>query len=501
MKKKFPDKFYNTITLSGAAIASFSFGLILFLSILDLLAKEHNPYYGIITFILLPSVLILGLLLIAYGIYREDKRLKRGGEAGPHLPQIDLNDPKQRRAVTLFVTGTLVLIVFTAFGSFKAYEYTESDRFCGETCHKVMEPEYTAYQASPHSKVGCVNCHIGPGTGWFVRSKLSGSYQVYSVLFNKYPRPIPTPIENLRPARETCEQCHWTKHLYFEKLRKIDYYSNDEANSKWSLKIAMNIGEGNAETGFVSGIHWHVNSNNEITYITTDSKRMVIPWVKIKKANGEETIYKSSNTSLKEIEEKKTETRIMDCIDCHNRPAHIYYPSMISVNNYLSLGWIDKSIPFIKSVSTQALDKDYTTKEIALDSIKQFVENFYQYSYPEFYNKNTKLIYNAIEQLQKIYARNYFPGMRASWKNYPMQIGHMYAPGCFRCHDGKHVSDKGKVISKDCNLCHTIISEQYENEEPQYSVKGLAYTHPVEIGKALYDMNCSDCHTKNMEVK
>jgi len=497
MRKKLPDKVYNTITLMGAGIASISFCLILFLSVLDALASEQNPYFGIITFIVLPSILIFGLLLIAYGIYREDKRLKRGDASAPQLPQIDMNDPRQRRAVTIFAFGTIILLMFTAFGSFKAYEYTESDRFCGETCHKVMEPEFTAYQASPHSKVGCVNCHIGPGTGWFVKSKLSGSYQVYSVLFDKYPRPIPTPIEDLRPARETCEQCHWTKHLYFQKMRKIDYYSNDETNSKWSLKIAMNIGEGNSETGFVSGIHWHVNSQNEITYKTSDKKRMEIPWVKIKHASGEEIVYKVKGYS-DQGSGNETTTRVMDCIDCHNRPAHIYYPSTISVNNYISLGWIDKSIPFIKSVATQALDKGYTTKEIALDSIRQFVEDFYKQRFAGFYNGNSNKIDNAIAQIQKIFKRNYFPEMGVSWKNYPMQIGHMYAPGCFRCHDGKHVSDKGKVISKDCNLCHTILQQQYENEEPQFSGKGLEYKHPVEIGKALYDMNCSDCHTKSL---
>jgi len=498
MKKLFPDKVYNVTTLVGAGIAAFNFVLIIFLTLLDLIASENNPYFGIVTFIILPGFLITGLLLIAYGIYKEDKREKSGDALAPKLPQIDLNDPRQRRAVLIFVTGTAMLILFTAFGSFKAYEYTESDRFCGETCHKVMEPEYTAYQASPHSKTNCVNCHIGPGTDWFVRSKLSGSYQVYSVLFNKYPRPIPTPIENLRPARETCEQCHWTKHLYFQKISKVDYYSNDENNTRWSFKIAMNIGQGNPETGFVSGIHWHVNNNNRITYKTTDNKRMTIPWVKITRADGKEIIYKTKK-SKKDFRNKEIETRTMDCIDCHNRPAHIYHPSTVAVNNYISLGWIDKSIPFIKSISTQALDRGYSSKQTALDSIKIFVESFYQLSYPDYYASNSKLVSKAINEIQKIYLRNYFPEMNVSWKYYPMQIGHMYAPGCFRCHDGKHFAGKGKVISKNCDLCHSITSWQRENDKPVYAdAKSLTYVHPVEIGEALYTMNCSDCHTKSL---
>ena len=186
MKKFFPSSVYNPITMVGASVSLISFGLILFLTLLEAMSTQHKPYMGIIAFIILPAFLILGLLLIAFGIIREHKREKRGVHRNQRLPVLDLNDPRYRRAVVFFSVGTILLLLFTAFGSFKAYEYTDSVEFCGTVCHKVMNPEYTAYKNSPHARVDCVKCHIGPGATWFVRSKLSGSYQVYSVLFNKY---------------------------------------------------------------------------------------------------------------------------------------------------------------------------------------------------------------------------------------------------------------------------------------------------------------------------
>ncbi|MBI3578333.1 MAG: NapC/NirT family cytochrome c, partial [Ignavibacteriales bacterium] len=247
MKRIFPTSFYNAVTLVGVAISIVSFGLIVFLILLELTAGHQKPYMGIIAFVILPAILIIGLLVAIVGIIREHRREKRRKESGDYLPSIDLNNPRHRTAFLYFSFGTLLLLIFSAFGSFKAYEHTDSDQFCGETCHTVMDPEYTAYQFSPHARVGCVKCHIGPGAGWFVRSKLSGTYQMYAVTFNKFPRPIPTPIQNLRPAQETCEQCHWPKHFFSEKMHQNTYFLSDEKNTKWILDLLLKVGGGNSE--------------------------------------------------------------------------------------------------------------------------------------------------------------------------------------------------------------------------------------------------------------
>jgi nitrate/TMAO reductase-like tetraheme cytochrome c subunit len=498
MKKIFPSSFYNPVTLIGAALAVINFGLILFLMLLEALTPNPKPYMGIIAFVILPGFLIIGLLLIAVGIIREHRRERHGKKRSERFPVIDLNNPKHRSALTYFSVGTILLLLFSAFGSFKAYEYTDSNQFCGTICHSVMTPEYTAYQNSPHARVDCVKCHIGPGAGWYVRSKLSGAYQVYSVIFNKYPRPIPTPISNLRPARETCEQCHWPKVFYNQKKHVNTYYLSDKDNSKMVLTLLMKIGGGNEVTGVTSGIHWHMNISNEITYMATDSARQVIPWVQAKSLlTGKVTIFKSTVTKLTDEQIKAGNKRTMDCIDCHNRPSHIYHPPAQSVNEVMAAGLINSELPYIKSLSVDALEGSYTTKAIALDSIKLFVEDFYKTRFPHIDSAKYEDIEKAVVQLQGIYQRNYFPEMNVSWKKFPNNLGHLYSPGCFRCHDGKHVSSDGKVISRDCSVCHTILAEQFGDNQPNVSLTGLTYKHPVDIGNSWQETACSDCHSSN----
>jgi hypothetical protein len=388
----------------------------------------------------------------------------------------------------------VILLVLSAFGSFQAYEHTDSDKFCGQTCHQVMEAEYTAYQYSPHARVGCVKCHIGPGAGWFVRSKLSGAYQVYATIFDLYPRPIPTPIENLRPAQETCEQCHWPKHFFAEKMLTNTYFLPDEHNTKWDLDLLMKIGGGNIEAGPTSGIHWHMNISNEVTYAPMDTQRQVIPWVRVKGGDGKVVTYRSTDNRLTDERVQSMMTRRMDCIDCHNRPTHIYHPPSRSVNHVMSLGWIDPTLPNVKSISVEALEAPYATKTVGMDSIRLRIEEYYQANYPAIAAKKREAIARTVSEVQKIFSRNYFPEMRMNWKKFPDNIGHLYYRGCFRCHDGKHVSDEGKVLSRECNVCHTILAQQFEGQGVRISLGGIDYKHPVDVGEAWKEMDCSDCH-------
>jgi hypothetical protein len=494
VRRIFPLSFYNPITLFGAALATVSFGLILFLTIVELFAAEQKPYMGILTFIVLPTVLLIGIGLIIFGILREHRREKLGKPHGLRLPQIDLNNPRHRTAFTFTASGTILLLMFSAFGSFKAYEYTDSDQFCGEMCHRVMEPEYTAYQFSPHARVGCVKCHIGPGAGWFVRSKLSGAYQVYATTFRKYPRPIPTPIENLRPAQETCEQCHWPKHFFSEKQKENIYYLADENNTRWRLNLLMKIGGGNIEAGPTSGIHWHMNINNEVVYAHTDSARQDIPWIRSRSADGTAKIYRRAESTLSNEEIAALPQRRMDCIDCHNRPTHIYRPPTRSVNHVMALGWVSPDLPFAKSLAVGALEQPYSTKEIAHDSIRVMIESFYRGRYPELARTHSDEIERMVEEIQKIYSRNYFPYMKVNWKRFTDNIGHLYYPGCFRCHDEKHSTDSGETLTKDCNVCHTILAQEFARGKERLSLAGIEYRHPVDIGDAWKVMNCNECH-------
>ena len=497
MKRLFPSSFYNVITLIGATIAGTSICVTIFLLLLEATSENASPYMGIVAFVISPFFLIMGIAAIFLGIRREHRRERLGKPHGLHLPQIDLNKPRHRTALMTFAVGSFIFVAMAIFISFKAYEHTESDQFCGETCHSVMEPEYTAYQFSPHARVGCVQCHIGSGANYFVKSKLSGSYQVYAVVFNKYPKPIPTPIENLRPAQQTCEQCHWPKHFFSEKQHVNTYFLSDEKNTKWTLNLLMKIGGGNIEAGPTSGIHWHMNIDNEVTYASLDQERQVIPWVRSKRPDGTMTIYKNIEMPVSEDSLKKAFMRRMDCIDCHNRPTHIYHPPARSVDHVMSQGWIDTKLPSVKSIAVKALEEPYTSKQVGLDSIRAEINDFYKQNYPDIAEMKKARIDSTIEEVQKIYSRNYFPEMGVSWKKFPDNLGHLYYKGCFRCHDGKHVSEDGKVLSRDCNTCHTILAQQFEKDTLRISLGGIDYRHPVDIGDAWKEMNCSECHNSN----
>jgi hypothetical protein len=494
MKRIFPQSFYNMITLIGVLIAGISVGVIIFMVVLEATAENSNPYMGIFAFTIMPLFLLIGLAMIPIGVRREHRRERLGKPHGLHLPVIDFNNSRHRTGATFIMLGTLLGLSIIGFTSFKAYEHTESDQFCGETCHSVMEPEYTAYQFSPHARVGCVQCHIGSGASYFVKSKLSGSYQVYAVLLNKYPKPIPTPIENLRPAQQTCEQCHWPKHFFSEKEHTNNYFLSDSENTKWTLNLLMKIGGGNVEAGPTSGIHWHMNIAHEVTYAALDRERQVIPWIRSRTPDGKETIYRSTEMEVSDDSLAHAFKRRMDCLDCHNRPSHIYHPPARSVNHVMDLGWISPKLPNAKGISVKALEGSYTTKPNALDSIRIVIENYYRETYPAVAAANKVQIDSAVAEVQKIYSRNYFPEMGVSWKHFPDNLGHMYYKGCFRCHDGKHVTSDGKVLSRDCNTCHTILAQKFEKDTLRISLGGIDYQHPVDIGDAWKEMNCSDCH-------
>ncbi|HLG32438.1 MAG TPA: NapC/NirT family cytochrome c [Ignavibacteriaceae bacterium] len=496
MRRFFPPYVYNPITFFGAGLAGLSFGLILFLTILEFLSPETKPYMGIITFIILPIFLLIGVFLLVFGMLRERRRLEKGILRKKRFVIIDFNDPKQRRMIFTFSTGAVLLLFFSAFGSYKAYEFSDSDEFCGEMCHEVMEPEYTAYLSSPHSRVGCVTCHIGSGAAWFVRAKISGAYQVYSVLFNKYSKPIPTPVHDLRPAEGTCEQCHSPEHFFSEIKYEATYYLYDEQNTKSSIAMFLKIGGGNERLGRREGIHWHMNIANKIEYISTDSIRNEIPWVRLTRSDGTEKIYKKKNFTYDEKRLSTNNIRTMDCIDCHNRPSHIYHPSDKSVNLSMSLGRIDESLPYIKSIAVNALEENYSTKTNGLDSIAYLVTDFYHKNYPSIAEEKAENISQAVDEIQKIYDRNFFPSMKVSWRGFPNHISHLYDSGCFRCHDGEHFTDDGEMIRKDCNLCHTIISQKTSDGRQLVSMNGIDFVHPEYLGTDLKDLNCVECHAR-----
>ncbi|HVT44585.1 MAG TPA: NapC/NirT family cytochrome c [Thermoanaerobaculia bacterium] len=484
----------NTTSYIGALITLIALLNIVFLVIAEMTSSDGNPYVGILAYMVLPAVLILGLGLVAAGMLLERRRRRRTRpEEIARFPRIDLNNARTRRLVTFALLGGVAFIFVSLLGSYKAYEYTDSTEFCGALCHQVMHPEYIAYKASPHARVGCVDCHVGPGAGWYVRSKLSGAYQVYSVLMKKYPKPITTPVHNLRPAQETCEQCHWPEKFFGAQLKVFNHFGYDEANTPRETQMLIKTGGGSPTGGLTAGIHWHMNIANEITYAASDDQHQKIPWVQMKGPDGKVTVFTAQDAEMTPEEMDRLPRRRMDCVSCHNRPTHIYVPPDRSVDRALLAGTISTSLPYIKQQAVETLSKEYGSTNEALVAIHRDLRAYYRENHPDLQASDKRLIDRAIAEVRKIYQTTIFPEMRVDWRTHPDNIGHFYSNGCFRCHDDRHVSSDGKVIRKECDVCHAVISQK-EGGTVMVEAPHNEFQHPVDLGDlTLFD--CADCHS------
>ena len=459
----------NWLSLTGAIISTGSLFAFAFLVAIDAMSHDGNPYLGILTYLVAPTFLILGLVLIGLGWYLQRRQAKKlpEDETGLSL-SIDLSRPKHRKMLLLFGSGTIVFLLLTAFGSYQTYHFTESVEFCGRTCHVVMKPEYTTYHRSSHARVSCAECHIGTGASWYVKSKISGAYQVYSTIFSKYSTPIPTPVSNLRPAQDTCERCHWPEKFTGNLDRTYEHFLSDKTNTPFTVRMLLQVGGGHKDQGFFGGIHWHMNVANKVEYYSNDPKRQVIPWIRTTSRAGEVKVYRVADYK---DEPPAAGIRVMDCIDCHNRPAHVMQTANQAVEEGMALGGISKTLPNIKKVAVEAMTAVYKDDAEADAGIAAFISGKY---------KDAAGVTGTIEAVRKAYHANFFPDMKADWRAYPNNIGHKDWPGCFRCHDDNHVTSDGKskVRNSDCTACHVILAQGKGEQLQQLAPKGLGFQHP-----------------------
>jgi len=473
--------FNNWISLAGLVVvvgAAFSFIL---LFAMDIMSGHSNPYLGILTYLGSPAFLILGMAMMGAGWWTQRRQsLNSATGESPLAFTLDFSNKRDRRRFIAFTGGTFLFLMLSAIGSYQTYKVTESVAFCGEVCHTVMEPEYVTYQRGAHARVSCVECHIGPGAEWFVKSKLSGLYQVYSVAFNKYSTPIPTPVHNLRPADGTCEQCHWPQRFSGDLDRTYRRYLMDGDNTPYTVRLTLHVGGGDPALGPVSGIHWHTSPEHKVEYLATDDKRLEIPYMRVTGPDGTVTEY-----SIPGFErDLSLPLRTMDCMDCHNRPAHVHLGPSDAVSQAFSRGWLDRGMENLKFRAMELLIGAYNTRDEALAAIAAGLAE----SYP-----NDPRLARATEVLQDIYATNFFPLMKSDWSKYPNHIGHKEWPGCFRCHSDQHQTITGKVLSmSDCNQCHNILAQGSTPEElNRIHPAGAPFAHP---GIDVTGMFCHECH-------
>ena len=438
----------NPISLVGTALMLICAILCASLVVIGLLGAEGNPYSGIITYLILPAGGILGVLLVILGIRRERKRSSDG-----RFPVIDLNvDAVRRRLAVLLIVVSLGAVVLAA-ATFEGFHVMESESFCGETCHSVMGPEYAAYQRSPHARVACVECHIGSGTEWMVKMKLNGAWQMVSTVFDLYERPIPTPVHNLRPSRGTCEECHWPEQFYGVRAKQITRFETDEANTE--LKTILLMKTGGNDFGGSRGIHWHMDPEIQIRY-RSDPKRQVMFEVELTETDG--TVKTFTKQNLKDDAGEPEDWRVMDCIDCHNRPTHVYYRADEAIDLMLEREFVDRTLPYLRREAEKALRADYDTHEEARAGIAAHLASFYDEEYPQLAASRSEAIAEAGRVMGAVYAANVYPHMNIEWGTYPDHSGHHFSPGCNRCHAGDHQTADGEMINADCSICHTIVA-------------------------------------------
>jgi hypothetical protein len=440
------------ISAIGVALTTASALLFLFFVALDLLGVFQNPYVGIIIFVIVPALFVVGLVCIPVGLWLE-RRQRRVEAPGSEWPRLDLRDPGTRRMLGFVAVASLVNLAIISTASFGAVEYTESREFCGQVCHDVMGPEFVAHQNGLHARVLCVSCHVGPGAGAFLTAKLNGTRQLGLVVSGNYSRPIPVPIEDMPDVQLTCEHCHEPNRFVGDKIKVFYEHADDEANSQTKTTVRLHVGGPVSGTGSGTGIHWHMTRANLVEYVATDAKREKIPYIRVTTADGRIREYFADGVTPSEIEGQPR--RRLGCLDCHSRPAHTFGSTPErAVDAALGAGLINPKIPFIRREAVRALSATYPSHDVALPQIERTIRDALSGRGPQGFTEDD--LRTAVGVTQALYRHNVFPSMKIGWGTYPSQLGHMTSTGCFRCHDESHKTKDGLTIRQDCESCHAI---------------------------------------------
>lgn len=488
----------NTLTVSGGIVAALTLLFIVAFFAIEFASPQRSPYLGLFTFLVFPCVLVFSLIAMGTGLLVARHRFRRTlgpSAAYQYYPRIDLTDARQRRFMGFVLGGVALAIPMVGILSYEGYHYTDSNQFCGAVCHTVMQPQYTAYQHSAHARVGCVECHIGAGASWYVKSKLSGIRQVFAVAINAYPRPIPPAIQELRPATETCQECHWPAKFFGDQMVAVDHFGSDEANTPSKIRMLLKTGGSDLSTGPPSGIHWHMALGFSIEYVATDKLLQQIPWVRITDGStGRQSVYRSDGLSGAAPPPEGIH-RTVDCMDCHNRPTHNFRSPDRAVDAALNVNIALQSLPFAKREMVAALSKSYPSKSEGELGVANALGSYYQGEHPDLWQKRKKDIDRLVLVAKEIYQTNFFPEMNVSWRTYPDNIGHKIFPGCFRCHEGLHKDDNGVTISHACGTCHEFM-QPANGDAAAGKVVGIGgFEHPIELEGIHATIRCNQCHT------
>jgi nitrate/TMAO reductase-like tetraheme cytochrome c subunit len=416
----------------------------------ELQGHIENPYKGAVLYLILPVIGFVGAVLTVAGMMLGRRRIRERLKTGV----TDRKTALHRLILFLAITVAVNVLIGTQL-TYRAVTYMDTPQFCGAMCH-MMRPEYVGHQDSTHASVACAECHIAPSAGGWIEAKMNGTRQLWEMVTNRYPRPIPSALESARlvPSKETCENCHWAEKMVGTRLVVIPNYNADEKNSDSYNVLMMLVGGSRME-----GIHQaHFAAGYEIRYAASDSKRQTIPWVERRNTRtGETKTYSASGTKPEQV--TRLPKYFMQCVDCHNRPTHDFLLPDRALNRALALGQVDATFPFIKKQGLAVLQANYSSRADAVQKIPSAIETYYKQTYPQVYAQRKADVQRAGNAILAIYNQNVFPEMHVTWGTYPTNLGHTDSPGCFRCHDGSHTTADGKeTVSQDCTACHQLLA-------------------------------------------
>jgi hypothetical protein len=442
----------HPVAIAGALITTASAVVFIALVIAELVGLFENPYSGLVVFVAIPAVFLLGLLLIPLGMWLEQRRLQRHPEATADWPVLDLGQPLVRRRALLFFALSAANIIIVLVAGYGSLHWMESPTFCGQACHTPMEPQFTAWQSGPHARTACVRCHIAEGAQGFVQAKLAGTRQLAHVITNKLPRPVP-PGAHMAPGAQaqTCRGCHQPERVIGDPIRVYPEYTDDQENTDASTTLLLFLGGPQSEG---RSVHWHADPANRIEYVATGADRQTIVYVKATDAKGQIKEYRTADATDQAI--SSGTRRTMDCADCHNTVGHPISPGPEKVvDRAMYAGSISPKLPYAKRESVRLLTASYPSKEAALSGIDQGLRDFYKSQS----GADQQAVNRAASTLQDLYRGHVFPSMKVTWGSYPENRGHIVSPGCVRCHDDEHKAKDGSAINGDCEYCHKEIQQ------------------------------------------
>jgi hypothetical protein len=423
----------NKIAFCGTVITLILFPILILYAVLDGMHLIENPVLDFIVYGGLTWVFALGHLMVFSGLFilKNDKIATLFTSDEFKIQPSKSGRFRGANTFVLFIVFiTLFNIVVISVSSYNGFHYSESVDFCARLCHSVMTPEFTAYQNSPHSRVECVECHIGSGASWFARSKLSGMKQLIAVVRDTYSKPIETPIHGLRPASDTCEECHRPELFHGDRLRIKDRFMEDEANTRTQTVMLMKVGSGDYRGLKAQGSHWHVASSSVITYVHSDAGYNAITEVRVSDSKGVKEIFEA-----KQAEHSGTTlaVRTFDCLDCHNRPTHIYLWPDEALDQKLAAGTIPVDLPYVKKKGMELITPDYASRDEAVEIIAREMHTWYRSQYAGLVEDDPIMLERAIAGVTEAYLENVFPDMNIGYGTYENRLGHRSDNGSAIC--------------------------------------------------------------------